>query len=609
MAGAYLPATVGAAPSNGRISVEFAELEPLAQQLSAVAGRYEESSHALGGLTARLALLASLDFTGAGARALASLGTSTLTLTTLVSGMHNLARGVRTAAENYQQAEAFANHVIIQAEQAQARGKATVLGIQSAFGYQFDQLKLVVSQAAVTVVSPAKDAFLLARRTPEGRQEIRKFTNGINKLSQIAGANGRLRATRDMTNEINPTQGQSQELPLTTRGIAEHFHRMEGIENRGDELFESANYQGAWDHVMVQTLYNPETGQTQYLITIPGTDGDPERNGLFQLWRGGTNSWAGAAGSAASGYNPDLTPEQYTALMTQVERTLEEAGAPEGSEIILAGFSQGGLTAAALASNTSFGSRYKVKGLLTQASPVDDIKVPDAVIHVDVRYKADPVPYLQGDRDDYAPDVATVLPHRPDDVGFHGAEEYTKIAAANPGTDEVIPELEELMGGYTLADTTIIAGTTQRPGITRTEQEQMALLGVSNATHAGIQKIGGGHRFIHSASINPSELYQDTDSVLRTIDTEIIQKGDRWLDTQLRKVKIGDLQLHNPTPPSFGEKPPAPLLDSSIQVYQPTAKHHARNLTNLAGVGDLISDETIDEGVSVFLPESANSPG
>ena len=94
MVAAYVSGAQGAGPSGGRISVEFSELEPLAHQLAAVAGRYEEASRELGGLTARVALLASLDLTGAGSRALASLGTSTLTLTTLVAGMRGLARGV-----------------------------------------------------------------------------------------------------------------------------------------------------------------------------------------------------------------------------------------------------------------------------------------------------------------------------------------------------------------------------------------------------------------------------------------------------------------------------------------------------------------------------------
>ena len=623
---AYVSGASGAGPSSSRISVEFSELEPLAHQLAAVAGRYEEASRELGGLTARVALLASLDLTGAGSRALASLGTSTLTLTTLVAGMRGLARGVQGAAENYRQAEDFANRVITQTNQAQTLGMAVLRGTQSAFGYRVDQFMLVVKRGAAQAVTYAKDAFLLARTTPDGRKIMQDTTKGLNKLVQVTGATGRLRATRDMTDVISPSlrvdnldPGKSiprshpthygQELPLSARGIAEHFQRMEGIESRGDELFEAAHYQGAWDHVMVQTLYNPETGETQYLVTIPGTDGDSEREDFLQPWRGGTNTWAGTAGSAASGYGSDLTPNQYTALMTQVERALEQAGAAEGSGVILAGFSQGGLAAGALAANTSFGSRYRVKGLITQGSPVDEIKVPASVTHVDTRYKGDPVPYLQGDRPDYAPDASTVMQHRPAGASVHGAADYVKIAGANPGTERVIPELQGLMGGYSVVKTTITAGTTQKPD-TRTEQEQMAIAGVGNAVHAGVQKIGLGNRLINSSSINPSDLYQDADSALRTLDTEVIQKGDRWLDTQLRKVEIGGVQLYNPiiTLPAVGEQPPAPMPDSSIRVYEPTAQQQVRNLTNLAGVGDLISDEAIDEGVRVFLPASSTPP-
>lgn len=608
--------------------MELAELEPLAHQLFAVAGRYEEIGAQLGVLAAQVALLAPLDVTGAGSRALTSLGTGALTLSALVAGMQGLARGVESAAENYRQAEAFAHRVIVQADQAHTLSVALVRGVQSAFGYRVDQFKLLLSRGVVQAVTYTKDAFLLARTTPDGRKVMQDATGRLTKLTQMTGTTGRLRATRDMTEVISPSlrvdnlqpgksiprlepNGYGQEVPLSVRGVAEHFQRMEGIENRGDELFEAGHYQGAWDHVMVQTLYNPETGETQYLVTIPGTDGDGEREDFLQPWRGGTNTWAGTAGSATSGYGADLTPEQYTALMTQVERALEQAGATEGSGVILAGFSQGGLTAGALAANTHFGSRYRVKGLITQGSPVDEIKVPASVTHVDTRYRGDPVPYLQGDRPDYAPDVSLVMQHRPEDASVHGAADYVKIAGANPGTEQAIPELQGLMGGYSVVKTTITAGSTQKPDITRTEQEQMALAGVGNTVHAAAKKIGLGNRFIDSASINPADLYQDADSALRTFDTEVIQKGDIWLDTQLRKVEIGSVQLYNPTItlPAVGEQPPAPMPDTSIRVYEPTAQQQVRNLTNLAGVGDLISDEAIDEGVRVFLPSSSTPPG
>ncbi|MDO4821383.1 MAG: hypothetical protein Q4A03_05030 [Rothia sp. (in: high G+C Gram-positive bacteria)] len=628
MAVARTPDSLVSPQPGGGIAVELAELEPLAHQLFAVAGRYEEVGAQLGVLAAQVALLAPLDVTGAGSRALTSLGAGALTLSALVAGMQGLARGVESATENYRQAEAFAHRVIDQADQAHTLSVALVRGVQSAFGYRVDQFKLLLSHGVVQAVTYTKDAFLLARTTPDGRKVMQDATGRLTKLTQMTGTTGRLRATRDMTEVISPSlrvdnlhPGKSiprlepnsygQEVPLSARGIAEHFQRMEGIENRGDELFEAGHYQGAWDHVMVQTLYNPETGETQYLVTIPGTDGDGEREDFLQPWRGGTNTWAGTAGSATSGYRADLTPEQYTALMAQVERALEQAGAAEGSGVILAGFSQGGLTAGALAANTHFGSRYRVKGLITQGSPVDEIKVPASVTHVDTRYRGDPVPYLQGDRPDYAPDVSLVMQHRPEDASVHGSADYVKIAGANPGTEQVIPELQGLMGGYSVVKTTITAGSTQKPDITRTEQEQMALAGVGNTAHAAAKKIGLGNRFIDSASINPADLYQDADSALRTFDTEVIQKGDIWLDTQLRKVEIGSVQLYNPTItlPAVGEQPPAPMPDSGIRVYEPTAQQQVRNLTNLAGVGDLISDEAIDEGVRVFLPSSSTPPG
>ena len=58
-----------------------------------------------------------------------------------------------------------------------------------------------------------------------------------------------------------------------------------------------------------------------------------------------------------------LTPVEYR------DQALREAGASASDEVLLTGFSQGGMTAQALAANGDFRSRWKVAGVLSMGAP------------------------------------------------------------------------------------------------------------------------------------------------------------------------------------------------------------------------------------------------
>ncbi|WP_091234425.1 hypothetical protein [Microbacterium sp. 3J1] len=83
---------------------------------------------------------------------------------------------------------------------------------------------------------------------------------------------------------------------------------------------------------------------------------------------------------------------------TQYERAvldaMQQAGIPAGADVVLTGFSQGGIMAANLAADSSF--PYNPIGVVTNGSPVDNFHVPPHVPVYAFQHATDPVPMLDG---------------------------------------------------------------------------------------------------------------------------------------------------------------------------------------------------------------------
>ena len=121
-----------------------------------------------------------------------------------------------------------------------------------------------------------------------------------------------------------------------------------------------AQEETALGHVDVQVVTRPD-GTRAYTVSIPGSDFDNlwaenEPNGTFSAL-----DLASADGTASLAQSP--------VLMQMVDQALREAGASASDEVLLTGFSQGGMTAQALAANGDFRSRWKVAGVLSMGAP------------------------------------------------------------------------------------------------------------------------------------------------------------------------------------------------------------------------------------------------
>jgi hypothetical protein len=143
----------------------------------------------------------------------------------------------------------------------------------------------------------------------------------------------------------------------------------------------SLGRQGSEGQVQIVKVVDAD-GTTRWIVQIPGTqDWSPERTD-----------------------NPvDLTTnvtlmsqEQRTAMQREVERAMAAAGIGPNDEVMLTGHSQGGITAAAIASDATIRDRFNVVSVVTGGSPIARMDIPDSVSVLSVEHAQDPVPKLDG---------------------------------------------------------------------------------------------------------------------------------------------------------------------------------------------------------------------
>lgn len=122
-------------------------------------------------------------------------------------------------------------------------------------------------------------------------------------------------------------------------------------------------------------------GQTRWIVYLPAT-----------------TDWSPVAGEDVT----DLTTNvrgvagRETAVRQMVYEAMAEQGIRPGEEVMLAGYSQGGITAASLAADPRFTSRYNVTALVTTGSPVSGFDVGPGVEVLSLENEGDLVPDLDG---------------------------------------------------------------------------------------------------------------------------------------------------------------------------------------------------------------------
>jgi len=251
-------------------------------------------------------------------------------------------------------------------------------------------------------------------------------------------------------NEIDPATLNEEQLLAWNKA-----HEVTSIDSLSDLV--SAN--GTTDSmggesstaIDIKEVVGPD-GSTHWVVSLPST----------QAWEFGPSS-----GAMNDRDNNLALMLDNPLFRTQYERAvldaMQQAGIPAGSDVVLTGFSQGGIMAANLAADSSF--PYNPIGVVTNGSPVDNFHVPPNVPVYAFQHATDVVPMLDGSLVgvpglpgqapfDIPNTPVTVLPpniHQitlPDPDGLHGFgahnnEEYALSVsewesgyhAANDGTD------------------------------------------------------------------------------------------------------------------------------------------------------------------------------
>jgi hypothetical protein len=150
-------------------------------------------------------------------------------------------------------------------------------------------------------------------------------------------------------------------------------------------------------------------GQDQGQVQIVRV-AQPDGSSAWIVQIPGTQEWGPRRGD-----NPvDLTTNvrlmtgESTYMQTQIQEAMRAAGVARGEPVMLTGHSQGGITAAALASDPSFRSEFEVRSVVTGGSPIARFDIPDSVSVLSLEHDQDAVPMLEGRENPDRPHWVTV---------------------------------------------------------------------------------------------------------------------------------------------------------------------------------------------------------
>lgn len=182
-------------------------------------------------------------------------------------------------------------------------------------------------------------------------------------------------------NEVDPATLSDQQ-----RRAWEEAHQMTSIDSLEDLVTANGttDRMGGEDSTAIDIKQVVAAdGSTHWVVSLPST----------QAWEIGPSS-----GAMNDRDNNIALMLDNPLFRTQYERAvldaMRQAGIPAGSDVVLTGFSQGGIMAANLAADSSF--PYNPIGVVTNGSPVDNFHVPPNVPVYAFQHASDPVPMLDG---------------------------------------------------------------------------------------------------------------------------------------------------------------------------------------------------------------------
>lgn len=141
-----------------------------------------------------------------------------------------------------------------------------------------------------------------------------------------------------------------------------------------------------------------------------------------------------------------------SAMRAVVRQALADAGVDSDTEVMLVGYSQGGIVSMSLASDEDFTAQYNVTTVVTVGSPVSDFEVSDDLEVLSIEHDQDVVPQLDGsvNPDQFNWTTVTTTPdlepgQSPQDA--HGGDVYAQ-AIAGVEDDPAVQAFKDKRGEF-----------------------------------------------------------------------------------------------------------------------------------------------------------------
>ncbi|MET0929417.1 MAG: hypothetical protein ABWX74_07855 [Aeromicrobium sp.] len=209
-----------------------------------------------------------------------------------------------------------------------------------------------------------------------------------------------------------------------------------------------------------QDLVGNDPGQVQVIRVDHGTD---PPTWIVQI--PGTQDWSPTRTDNPVDLTSNITmmamPDQ-TVIEKQVAAAMTAAGIQPGEDIMMTGHSQGGITAASMASDPSLREDFDITSVVTGGSPIGRFDIPDDVSVLSLEHEQDAVPKLDGVDNPDQPNWTTVTRELTDDdgtldgqrgpAGAHSVPNYADTGAdvdgsTDPGIEAWRDEQEQFFTG------------------------------------------------------------------------------------------------------------------------------------------------------------------
>lgn len=178
--------------------------------------------------------------------------------------------------------------------------------------------------------------------------------------------------------------------------------------------------------VRIEEIVGPG-GKTRYIVYVPAT-----------------TDWSPKSGDNTT----DLTTNVQgmagndTVMREMVRQAIADAGIGSDAEVMLVGYSQGGITAGSLAADPAFLDDVNVTALMTVGAPVSDFAIDSGIDVLSIEHEQDLVPDLDGNENpatknwstvtvDYDPDELRKVPELADKTDAELDEMFASAGAAH----------------------------------------------------------------------------------------------------------------------------------------------------------------------------------